>query len=139
MPTIVTLCGGYQLDPARSHPLMTGLPELIHLPAHLGRHPELLSTVALLADELAHPRLGTDAVVPALLLHILRAWLDRQADRPGTTGWAAALNDPPIAAALQAMHDDPARPWTVAALPPRRGCPTRRSPAVSPRCWASLR
>jgi transcriptional regulator GlxA family with amidase domain len=99
---------------------MTGLPELIHLPAHLGRHPELRSTVALLATELEHPRLGTDAVVPALLdtllLHTLRAWLDRQADRPETTGWAAALNDPPIAAALQAMHDDPARPWTVATL-----------------------
>jgi AraC-like DNA-binding protein len=124
-PTTVTLCGGYRLDRARSHPLMTSLPELIHLPAHLGRHPELLSTVTLLAGELAHPRLGTDAVVPALLdtllLHTLRAWLDQQADRPETTGWAAALNDPPIAAALQAMHDDPARPWTVASLAAEAG------------------
>ncbi len=124
-PTTITLCGGYQLDPARAHPLMTGLPELIHLPAHLGRHPELRSTVDLLAAELDRPRLGTDAVVPALLdtllLHTLRAWFDRQATHPEATGWAAALNDPPIAAALRAMHDDPARPWTVAKLAAEAG------------------
>ncbi|MFC0528952.1 AraC family transcriptional regulator [Phytohabitans kaempferiae] len=129
-PTTVTLCGGYQLDAARAHPLLRDLPELIHLPAHLGRHPDLRATVDLLAGELARPRLGTDAIVPALLdtmlLHILRAWLEGQvpvggaATRPGG-GWAAALNDPPIAAALQAMHRDPAHPWTVASLATEAG------------------
>lgn len=120
----VTLCGGYHLDPARTHPLLNDLPELIHLPAHLGRHPELRSTVDLLATEVARPRLGTDAIVPALLdtllLHILRAWLDRR-PAPGSTGWAAALNDPATTAALQAMHGDPARPWTVATLAAEAG------------------
>ncbi|MER6826521.1 AraC family transcriptional regulator [Streptosporangium sp. NPDC000563] len=123
-PAAVTLCGGYHLDPARTHPLLNDLPELIHLPAHLGRHPELRSTVDLLAGEVAGPRLGTDAIVPALLdtllLHILRAWLDRR-PVPGTTGWAAALNDPATTAALQAMHSDPARPWTVATLAAEAG------------------
>ncbi|MBY8874277.1 AraC family transcriptional regulator [Micromonospora sp. PLK6-60] len=124
-PTTVTLCGGYQLDPARAHPLLRDLPELVHLPAHLGRHPELRATVELLAGELARPRLGTDAIVPALLdtllLHILRAWLEQQPARGTTTGWAAALNDPPTAAALQAIHRDPARPWTVATLAAEAG------------------
>jgi len=32
------------------------------------------------------------------------------------TGWAAALSDPAILAALSVIHDDPARPWTVQAL-----------------------
>ena len=123
--TTVTLCGGYQLEPARVHPLLTDLPELIHLPAHVGRHPELRATVDILATELARPRLGTDAIVPALLdtlfVHILRAWLDQQ-PAPGTgTGWAAALNDPPTTAALQAMHADPARQWTVATLAAEAG------------------
>jgi AraC-like DNA-binding protein len=125
VPATVTLCGGYQLDPARSHPLLNDLPELIHLPAHLGRHPELRATVHLLATELERPRLGTDAIVPALLdtllLHILRAWLDEPPAREPTPGWAAALNDPPTAAALQAMHHDPARPWTVAMLAAEAG------------------
>jgi AraC-like DNA-binding protein len=121
----VTLCGGYRFDTARTHPLLNDLPELIHLPAHLGRHPQLRATVELLAAELERPRLGTDAIVPALLdtllLHILRAWLDEQPARGTTTGWAAALNDPSTAVALQAMHRDPARPWTVATLAAEAG------------------
>ncbi|GAA4466052.1 AraC family transcriptional regulator [Phytohabitans houttuyneae] len=124
-PTTVTLCGGYQLDAARAHPLLHDLPDLIHLPAHLGRHPALRSTVDLLAAELARPGLGTDAIVPALLdtllLHILRAWLDGRSARAARTGWAAALTDPPTTAALQAMHRDPARPWTVASLAAEAG------------------
>ena len=124
IPATVTLCGAYELDPARAHPLLDDLPELIRLPAHLGRHPELRATVDLLATELERPRLGTDAIIPALLdtllLHILRTWLD-QNPTPATTGWAAALNDPATTAALQAIHRDPARPWTVATLAAEAG------------------
>ncbi|MEV2242540.1 AraC family transcriptional regulator [Micromonospora sp. NPDC049891] len=124
-PATVTLCGAYEIDPARSHPLLDDLPELVHLPAHLGRHPELRATVDLLAAELERPRLGTDAIVPALLdtllLQILRAWIDRQSTATSDTGWAAALNDPATTAALQAMHHDPARRWTVATLATRAG------------------
>ncbi|MEV7984939.1 AraC family transcriptional regulator [Micromonospora sp. NPDC085948] len=124
-PTAVTLCGAYQLDRARTHPLLDDLPGLIHLPAHLGRQPELRATVALLAAELQRPRLGTDAIVPALLdtllLYILRAWFDEQATSGVATGWAAALNDPAITAALRSMHRDPAWPWTVATLASEAG------------------
>src|SRR6266545_176066 len=121
----ITLCGAYRLDPARAHPLFYDLPELIHLPGHLRRRPELQATVALLATELERPRLGTDAIVPALLdtllLHILRSLLDQQPTPGTTTGWAAALNDPATNAALQAIHRDPARPWTVAMLAAEAG------------------
>jgi AraC-like DNA-binding protein len=126
VPTTVTLCGAYELAPGPAHPLLNDLPELIHLPAHLGRHPGLRATVDMLAAELERPRLGTDAIIPALLdtllLHILRTWLD-QNPTPGTaiTGWAAALNDPATTAALQAIHRDPARAWTVATLAAEAG------------------
>jgi AraC-like DNA-binding protein len=114
-PTAVTLCGAYELDPARAHPLLLSLPEVVHLPARR----ELRASIDLLSAELERPRLGTDAVIPALLdtllLYILRAWF---ADQPvhDARGWSAALNDPPVTAALHAMHQDPARPWTVASL-----------------------
>jgi AraC-like DNA-binding protein len=118
-PATVTLCGAYELNPALVHPLLHDLPELIHIPAHLGRHPHLRATVDLLAAELARPRLGTHALIPALLdtllLYILRSWLDQQPTHH-TTGWAAALNDPVTTTALQAIHHDPARAWTVATL-----------------------
>jgi AraC-like DNA-binding protein len=55
------------------------------------------------------------------LLYILRAWLDQQPARGATTGWAAALSDPVTTAALQAIHQAPAQPWTVATLAAEAG------------------
>jgi AraC-like DNA-binding protein len=116
----VTLCGAYQLDPARAHPLLTGLPEILYLPARLGSRPELRAAVGLLGSELELRRPGTAAVVPALLdtilIYILRAWFEDQSARGTATGWAAALRDPAIAAALDSIHHDPAAPWTVERL-----------------------
>ncbi|GAB3965581.1 AraC family transcriptional regulator [Actinoallomurus acanthiterrae] len=124
-PTTVTLCGAYQLDAARVHPLLSDLPPLLHLPARLGRHPRLRAAVDLLGAELEEPRPGTDALVPALLdtllVYILRAWFTEQPVRGGTTGWAAALADPAISTALEAIHREPAYPWTVAELGARAG------------------
>lgn len=121
----VTLCGAYQLDPARAHPLLTGLPEIVYLPARLGHRPELRAAVDLLGHELDQRRPGTDAIVPALLdtllLYILRAWFDEQPDRGSATGWAAALRDPAITAALDSIHRDPAAPWTVERLGTQAG------------------
>lgn len=124
-PATVTLCGAYELEPSRVHPLLDDLPDLVHLPTHLGRHPELRAAVELLAAELLRPRPGTDALVPALLdtllVHLLRTWFDERAAAGVGTGWAAALNDPVVAAALRAMHGEPARPWTVATLAAEAG------------------
>ncbi|MGW0903088.1 AraC family transcriptional regulator [Streptomyces sp. NPDC002853] len=124
-PATVLLCGAYQLDPSRTHPLLLTLPDLIHLPAQAGRHPALRSAVELLAAELEAPCLGMDAAVPALLdtllLSVLRIWFTEQPARGATTGWAAALNDPPVTAALHAIHRDPAAPWTVAKLAAEAG------------------
>ena len=115
-PSTVLLCGAYLLDRVRPHPLLAELPDHIHLPASAGRHPSLSGAVDLLGRELGQSRPGESAAVTALLdlllLYIIRAWLDEHA----TTGWAAALNDPAITAALHAIHQDPARLWTVEAL-----------------------
>lgn len=113
------LCGAYQLDRDRAHPLLTDLPPFVHLPARVGAHHRLRAAVDLLGAELAEPQPGADAVVPALLdtllLHLLRTWwLTERADL--TTGWSAALADPAVAAALRALHGDPARSWTVEEL-----------------------
>lgn len=118
-PLTTLLCGNYHLDRSRPHPLVQRLPEIIHLPAQHGRHPELSASVALLGAELDNPRIGSDGIVPtlidSLLLYILRAWLD---DQPGDTaqGWAAALRDTAVAPALAAIHRDPATQWTVESL-----------------------
>ncbi|GAA3653039.1 AraC family transcriptional regulator [Nonomuraea antimicrobica] len=124
-PATVLLCGGYRLDPSRAHPLLRDLPELIHLPAGPGLHPEVRAAVDLLGAEIAQPGLGADTVVSSLLdtllLYILRSWLRAAHGRCEVSGWAAALADPEISAALDAMHRDPSHPWSVADLGARVG------------------
>jgi AraC-like DNA-binding protein len=114
------LCGAYLLDRSQPHPLLRELPELIHLPATIGRHPALRAAVDLLGQELEQERPGADAVLPALLdlllLYILRAWLAGQSGHAAPAGWPAALRDTSAAGALRAIHGSPARPWTVAEL-----------------------
>lgn len=118
-PSTLMLCGAYRLSRARAHPLLTGLPDVIHLQARIGTHPALRAAVDLLGAELERPGPGSDAVVPALLdtllLYILRAWLQDHGEHE-VTGWAAALRDPVISHALHAMHDDPTYAWTVEEL-----------------------
>ncbi|WP_440102151.1 AraC family transcriptional regulator [Streptosporangium sp. H16] len=119
-PETVILACGYQLDLGRTHPILASLPSVIHLPATLGSHPELRAAIELLAAEIDTPRPGTDTVVSSLLdmlqLYVLRAYFETQ-DEPCTlSGWAAALADPAIGRALDAIHRDPARRWTVESL-----------------------
>jgi AraC-like DNA-binding protein len=112
----VMLCGAYQIDSARSHPLLDELPAIVHLPARLGHSAPLRGAIDLLAAEMEHPGPGVDAVMPALLdtllVFLLRAWYDEHPD----TGWGRMLSDPEISAALRAIHDDIARAWTVEDL-----------------------
>ncbi|MEQ4723850.1 AraC family transcriptional regulator [Nonomuraea sp. B19D2] len=116
----VTLCCGYQLDPGRIHPILASLPDVIHLPTTLGHRPELKAAVDLLAAEIDNPRLGADTVVTSLLdvlqLYILRAWFDQESMACDESGWAAALADPAISRALDAIHRAPDRRWTVESL-----------------------
>ncbi|MFE7842022.1 cupin domain-containing protein [Streptomyces sp. NPDC057474] len=98
----------------------TGHAEVIHLPARQGHSPEPRSAIELLKSESEEPREGAEAVVRALLdvllLCILRTWHDAQASHHSATGWAAALRAPATASALQAIHPDPSRQWTVEEL-----------------------
>lgn len=110
------LCGKYRLDRSRAHPVLAGLPEVVHLPAHVGRHPELRAAIDLLGGELNSDRPGRDAMISGvldlLLLYMVRAWLEENTE----TGWPQALHDPAIAAALESLHTDPAKPWRIEDL-----------------------
>ncbi|MEU3340263.1 AraC family transcriptional regulator [Streptomyces sp. NPDC006668] len=137
-PTVM-LCGAYLLDESRPHPLLQELPELIHLPARQGQRAELRSAIELLNGELKQPREGSDAIVRALLdmllLYILRTWHDAESSHHKSAGWAAALRDPATASALQAIHADPSRQWTVGELAAHAGV---SRPALARRFTALL-
>ncbi|MFI0370739.1 AraC family transcriptional regulator [Actinomadura sp. 1N219] len=123
---VVMLCGAYLLDVARRHPLLGELPAVVHLPARHGRHPSLHAAVDLLATELERPHPGSDALraalLDALLIYAIRAWYEQQSDHHhSTTGWGAALRDPALQPALNAIHTDPGRAWTVQDLGAKAG------------------
>lgn len=119
---VVTLCGGYRLDPNRTHPLLDDMPSVLHLPA---RHDDVRATVDALGREMTTTRAGGAALVPllldVLLLHVMRAWFEDQPARGGGVGWAAALADKSVSSALHAIHRAPAHPWTVGSLAAEAG------------------
>ncbi|MFC4005762.1 AraC family transcriptional regulator [Nonomuraea purpurea] len=123
-PATEMLCGAYRLDRFRPHPLLAELPDVMHIPARIGRHPSLRGTIELLGHELdAASGPGSDAAMAALLdlllLYVLRAWYDSRPDPE--TGWGAALRDAAVSEALRAIHQCPAHPWTVQSLAARAG------------------
>ncbi|MGV9350170.1 AraC family transcriptional regulator [Streptomyces spiralis] len=112
------LCADYDHDRAVSTQVLTLLPDVVHLRADDDPDGLAQDTVRLLGRELATPRAATgvvlDRLVDVLLVQVLRAWLASG----GTSGpsWLGALGDPVVEAAVSRLHEEPARPWTTAAL-----------------------
>jgi AraC-like DNA-binding protein len=61
---------------------------------------------------------GTQAILGRLMELLFVETLRRHVSRlpAGENGWFGALNDPVVGRALQRIHADPARPWTVELL-----------------------
>jgi AraC-like DNA-binding protein len=118
--THVAVCLAYEMAPGRSHPLLATMPDFVRIPADRAAQPELANAIAMLDGELRAERSGGDALVPALLdavlMYLLRAMLESNTRHCGFDSWAAALADRPVGAALEAIHAEPERQWTVASL-----------------------
>jgi AraC-like DNA-binding protein len=97
-------------------PLLDALPEVIHVRASNGEAAPWVAATLELASSAAESRsVGSAAVLQrvsdALLTQALRVGL-AEVDR----NRVAALRDPHVARAVQLIHDDPARRWTVGEL-----------------------
>ncbi|MFF1919654.1 cupin domain-containing protein [Streptomyces sp. NPDC058221] len=113
------LVGTYLLDGEISRRLLDALPPLLLLPAD-GRSSPLL---ALLDSEIARDEPGQsvvlDRLLDLLLIDALRTWFSRPgAEAPA---WYRAMGDPVVGRALRLLQNEPAHPWTVAALAERTG------------------
>ncbi|WP_030782735.1 AraC family transcriptional regulator [Streptomyces sp. NRRL S-920] len=109
--------GAYQLDSSVGRRLISALPPLLAVPAG----EECMPIVELIAAEIAADRPGRqyvmDRMLDWMLACTLREWFDLPEACP--PAWYRALGDDVVGPALHAMHDEPARPWTVAALAAR--------------------
>src|SRR6516165_10166972 len=113
------LCASYHQDPAVTLPLLTLLPDVLHIPASRA-NPGLDATLRLLASELGQPQPGAAAVlnrlVDILLVQILRIWTASGTNPARPASWLTALTDPIAGPALALLHTQPERPWTIDAM-----------------------
>lgn len=74
--------------------------------------------LTLLDDEMATDAAGQgatlDRLLDVLLVHTIRSWALERPDQ--ASGWLAGSRDPAVAQVLDAIHADPARPWTLDRL-----------------------
>lgn len=110
------LCGEFHFESTTGNPVMDGLPDLMHVRgAEAGDAYRRLA--GLLVQEAGAGGFGSQAVVDrladALFVMALRQHLAASTARRGLF---AALGDARLKRALDAMHREPGREWTVAAL-----------------------
>ena len=110
----IVLTGTYQTDGEISRRLVDALPHLAVLRTDRWESP----LIPLLASEVVKEEPGQqvvlDRLLDLLLVAALRAWFGRPgADPPA---WYGANGDPVVGPALRLIQNDPAQPWTVAAL-----------------------
>lgn len=119
IPQTRILCASYHQDPAIRLPLLTLLPDVLHISS--GRAGDGLdTTLRLLGHELSRPQPGAAAVlnriVDILLIQVLRAWLDDGAAGARSPSWLGGLTDPVAGPALAALHAQPGRHWSLELL-----------------------
>lgn len=103
------------------NPLLSSFPAFIHVRAEDGKaDPWLESSIRFMASEALNGGQGAHLIVSRLseiiFAQAMRHFMREIEHCPESTGWLKALTDPQLARAFTLMHDDPASPWTVAAL-----------------------
>jgi len=112
------LAGVFYFDGGPLRSLLSGLPGLIHLKCDDGGVPPWLATLShFLTEESDNVGPGSSLMISRLIdmlvIRTLRTWVSSQGNR---LGWLSGLGDERIGRALNAMHLEPARAWTVESL-----------------------
>ncbi|MFG1993419.1 cupin domain-containing protein [Actinoplanes sp. NPDC048988] len=112
-PRTTIVCGAFVAGEP-GHPALSGLPRVILVPASERRW--LTPYVEALRQEAFDAGPGSDVVMARLSDAMIARAIRRHGEVTERPGWLAGLRDPHLAAALGAMHSQPARPWTLASL-----------------------
>lgn len=95
--------------------ITSALPRVVHIPrSSTGSTPWLAAISHFLVEEARVPNPGSSLMISRLIdllvIRALRSWASTQTRR---TGWLAGIGEERISRALNAMHADPFRRWTV--------------------------
>jgi AraC-like DNA-binding protein len=117
--TTKLVCGYLACDARLARLLLAGLPPVVKVSvrgSNAGVWLEASLRYAL--AEARSPRPGGAGVLAklaeVLFIEVLRLHMNEQAE--GRTGWLAGVHDRIVGAALRAMHNQPAQPWTLEEL-----------------------
>ncbi len=116
---VTLICGVFVMHQTMFNPLFAALPTLLHWRAARDDRQHRIAAVAgLIAEEIARVGLGRGYVVERLLevlcAQAIRARID---DNPARDkDWFRGVRDPVVGRALEAIHGDPARKWSVGDL-----------------------
>jgi len=114
----IALGGTVSFAPVNADFLLDMLPDFILVPRSSPGSGAVSTILALLNGEAERGAMGS-RIVSARLADILLVEAIRAYAEGGErlrTGWLGALSDPRLGCALRAIHQDIARPWTVAHL-----------------------
>ncbi len=112
-PDCTILCGAF-LVRETEHPVLRALPHVIKI--QVAQAPSVGQLVGALGTEAEDGSPGSEIVMARLSDALVVQALRHHAQRGADAGWLGGLSDPHIAPVLGAIHQDPARPWTVGEL-----------------------
>jgi len=118
------VCGYFGCDRHAGRLFLAGLPAVIKVSMRDGARASWLeNSIGYAMGEAARRRPGCAALLSKLSEALFVEALSRHMDQmpADATGWLAGVRDPVAGAALAALHGDPSRSWTVAALARQAG------------------
>jgi AraC-like DNA-binding protein len=121
-PISTMICGNFTVSrPSRGGVLELLPPVLLLRPTADGDWLKAILQRMVSESALERPGQGValSRLTEVLFVEVLRSWI--KSLRPGEGGWLGAMADPHIGPALQLIHEQPDRPWTLHALGCRVG------------------
>ncbi len=121
-PLSKMICGNFTVSRPSSGSVLELLPPVLLLKPTadrdwLGLILERMASES--AIERPGQRVALSRLTEVLFVEVLRSWI--KSLRPGEGGWLGAMADPHIGPALQLIHEQPDRPWTLGELGQRVG------------------
>lgn len=116
--TTTLLCGVFVINSAPLNPLLASLPSVLKVPtAGRDASPLLVHAAEMLAFEVARGLRGSFTASRMLEVFCAEAIASyRRGQGAGNPGWFRALDDARIGRALENLHRDPGRSWSVETL-----------------------
>lgn len=114
----VLFCGTMRFNLDGLHPLLRMMPEVMRVHELMGNDPTIAPMLDAMICEVSMDRVGAGGIAArladVLAAKIIRSWVEHGCG--DSTGWLAAVRNPELGRVVAAIHLQPERNWSVAAL-----------------------